>query len=121
MGLLQDWIRKRKEMKEEKESYERGQRIEERFHTKKLSSDERELNRFREEDRQKRIKQILERRRKIENDKMWRGKEGNPVYTKNVIANHQKLFSSGNMFAHTPDAVNQPDVVKGGKKLFYRK
>ena len=111
MGLVQDYIQRRRERKEMKENYEGEQNTVETFHAKKMSSNERELLRYQEEERQKRIKQMLEVKRKEENDKIWRGKEANPVYTGNVIAGHQKLFSGRNMFAEMPNVSKQPDVV----------
>ena len=111
MGLIQDFIRKKREEKALKENYAEEQHMVESFHAKKMGANERELLRYQEEERQKMIKQILEQKRKIENDKIWRGQEANPAYTKNVIANHQKLFSGGNMFANTPNVSSQPNVV----------
>lgn len=120
MGLIQDTIRKIKERKENQEGYARQKHIEESFAEKKKSSNERELERFREEYRQKRIKREVERLRKIENDKTWSGKTGNPVYAKNVIAGQKKIFSGDNMFAHCPSVTNVQNVTKvpyilGGK------
>lgn len=124
MGLIQDYLRKMKEKKEEKNAYARGEYIKEEFERKKLSSNERELMRYKEEERQKRIKAALERYRKTENDKIWKGKQDNPVYAKNFIAGQKLLFNgkntikdADNFFDGTGNIFNKKDMFfKGGKR-----
>lgn len=111
MGLIQDWLRRLKAKKEDKSSYARQRYVEEDYDRRKLNSNERELARFREEERQRRVKAALERHRKRDNHKVWSGRHGNPLYAKNVTAGHKKLFNSGNMFAKVPDAVHNRNVV----------
>ena len=112
MGLIQDQIRKFRDKKRYKNEYAQQRNVEEDYAEKKLNSNERELNRYREEERQKRIKQILERYRKIENDRVWRGQQGNPLYAKDVVKDQKKLFTSGNMFSRTPSVVKGKNVIK---------
>ena len=102
MGLIQNLLKKWKEKKEEKKDMENQQRWQEGFEMRKLSANERELMRFQEEERQKRIKAALEKFRKIKQDKIWRGKDGNPLYAENIIK----------------DDKNQ---LLGGKNLFFKK
>lgn len=118
MGLIQDLIRKIKDRREEKDSYARGRFIESDFEHRKLSSDERELMRFREEDRKKRIKAELERRRKQENEKVWSGRHGNPINAPNVNVGHKKLFSGGNMFSNCPNCIKQETIIGREKNIF---
>lgn len=114
MGIVQNLIRKWKDKKEEKEDYEREQRMMEKFEARKMGSDERELKRFHEEDRKKMIKKELARRRKIMNDDVWRGKKGNPVYTDNVINGQEELFNgSQNMFLKKSGLFNRSDLFFG--------
>ena len=120
--MLQDAIRRWRARKEEKEEYAREQNTVEDFHRRKLDSDERELIRFKEEERKKRIKAELERYRKRDSEKVWNGKWHNPLYAKNVVQGHKKLFTGQNMFARVPNVVKQPNLFKqpdmffGGKK-----
>lgn len=111
MGLIQDFIRRMREGREEKSSFARSRFIEEDFERRKLSADERELMRFHEEDRKKAVKAELERRRKIMQRRIWSGHDGNPIDAPNVTSNHKKLFSSGNDFAKVPSVVKTPNVV----------
>lgn len=111
MGLIQDWLRSIREKKAEKKRMENMHRWEERYEEKKLSSDERELMRFREEERQKLIKSALAKHRKKMNNDIWEGKMGNPLYTKNVISHQKEIFkNSPNIFAHKSNLFNQPSM-----------
>jgi len=121
MGVIGDYFNRLRERKRERESFEGEQHMVQNFQQKKLSSNERELLRYQEEERQKRIKLALEQKRKRENDKVWRGQEGNPTNAKNVVGNHKKIFSGKNMFANTPNVSRQPNVIRsknviGGEK-----
>ena len=119
MGLIQDYIRRLREKKAQREGFESEQHMVEGFEQKKLTANERELMRYQEEERQKRIKFMLERKRKQENNRVWRGQQANPVYTKNVIAGHKKLFGETNMFAGVPNVVTQPNLFNR-KDLFFK-
>lgn len=108
MGLLQNIIRKIREGKEEEKDEERRQHILERLEQKKLSANERELNWYRERDRQEQIKKILEAYRKRTQDNLWSGKLGNPAYTPNIVKqkraifNHKaSLLNNHNLFKHS--------------------
>ena len=130
MGWIQEkikeWRNQKKDSYSERDAYSQARQIENDYANKQLTSNERELRRYREEARQKRIKRELDYYRKRENDSVWRGRKGNPAYAKNVVAKHKKLFSSGNMFKKVPsvtknkNVVNARNITKGGKKLFRR-
>ena len=119
MGLIQDYLRRMRERKARREGFEGEQHMTENFSQKKLSANERELMRYREEERQKRIKQELDYRRKQENDKMWSGHLHNPVDAQNVVAHQKNLFMGGNMFSQVPDVVTQPNIFQR-KDMFFR-
>jgi len=102
MGLLQNLVKKWKEKKEEKSDYERQQRMMEGFEMRKLSSNERELMKFQKEEREKDVKSALEKFREKERERVWRGKEGNPINAPNIT-------------------VTDKDLFKGNKNLFLRK
>ena len=111
MGLIQNLIRKIRSGKEERASYERGRRIEENYETRKLNANERELITWQEEDRQKMIKQMLERYRKNKQHEIWSGKVGNPVYAKNIIKNNRNIFSTQpHIFNNKDNLFNQPSI-----------
>lgn len=111
MGI-KEILQRIRERKEERRGFERQQRIMENFEERKLSSDERELNAIMEKRRQERIKEILKRIREREERKHWSGRENNAINAPNVVANHKKLFGSGNMFAHVPNVAKQPNVFQ---------
>jgi len=113
MGLIQDAIRNIKQKKADKESYERGEYVKEDYAKKKLSSNERELVRTFEEERQRKIKAELDIIHKQENERVWSGKLHNPISAPNVVAGQKNLFAGRNMFSNCPSAVHQPNVVKG--------
>ena len=107
MGLMQDLIRKARGKKEEKQDYERHRHIEENYSEKKMNSNERELLEWREKERQIMIKRELEDFRKRENEEVWSGKKGNPLYAKNVVAGQKNLFDgSNNLFSKKTEVFN---------------
>ena len=85
MGLIQDWLQRLREKKREKEDYERQSHVQESYHERKKSANERMLERFQEEDRQRRIKALVEQYKKAEDRKVWSGRMNNAIYTKNII------------------------------------
>ena len=99
MGLIQNWIKKNREKKELQEGYERQLRIQKIAEGKQMSANERELLGWEEQERQKAIKNALEKIRKKDNDEFWSGQRGNPLNAPNIIkgqtlfANEQKLFN----------------------------
>jgi len=106
MGLLQNAIRKWKAKKEEKSDYERKQRVIEHFSEKKMSANERELIRFKKEEREEQIKVDLNNYRKKKQDEIWRGKKGNPIHTPNVTIGGKDMFKNEqNLFLKKSDLV----------------
>lgn len=121
MGIIQDYIRRMRERKQKVQGYTEDQEVVEGFHAKKMSSNERELLRYQEEERERRITAQLKAVRKKENDEIWSGRKGNPVYAGNVVANQKKLFSSKkSMFSGTDTAYKHENVTKC-KNLFHGK
>ena len=98
MGIIQNLIKSWKEKKEEKKRMENLQKWQEQIDTKKLNANERELMRFKEEQRQERIKAELGKFRKARMNKIWRGKTFNPVYAPNIIKDDKNLFKNNNLF-----------------------
>lgn len=111
MPPIQRFIKGLFKKKEDSEAYAREQQVRDEYERKKLSSNERELMRYKEEEREKRIKYELESRRKKENDDVWSGKKGQPLAAKNVVAGQKNLFRHGNMFKDVDNAYKHKDVV----------
>jgi len=113
MGLIQDMLRRRKERKEEEQRMIEMDRFEGRVEMKKLSNDERLLMRFQDEDRRRKLKEIVRKLKKRDDEEFWTGRKHNAVYApnvfkegKNIFKNHQsimvndkKQLEGGNMFA----------------------
>lgn len=95
MGLIQEAIKKITAGKEEKKHMEDVQRWQEHIQAKKMPADERDLLRYKEEERQARIKVEVNKYRQRDRDDMWRGKKFNPAYTPNMFKNTQNLFAGG--------------------------
>jgi len=112
MGLIQDYLRKLKEKKEDKKNFAYQRYIEEDFEERKKNSDERELERFYEEDRKKAIKEALVKRRKQMSKEIWNGKTGNPIFAPNIIKDDKKLFNGKNNFAKVPSIMDTPNITK---------
>lgn len=111
MGLIQDWLRKRKNDKEEVNDYSKHRYIEENFETKRLSADDRELMKWQEEERKKNVHVVLEQYRKKENNEFWGGHKNNPIDAPNVIANQKNIFSGQGNLLNAPNIVtNQPNI-----------
>jgi len=115
MGIIQNIIRKLKEQKEEKKHMEDTQNWQEQIEAKKMSNNERLLRRFLEEERQKRIKNTVEKFQKRENDEVWSGKKWNPVYADNMFKNKKNIFKrEEKTFMGKAELLN-------GSNLFFRK
>ena len=100
MGI-KELLAKWRNQREERQSVEKQQRTIELMQEKKLSADERELQRFQKQEYDKRVKSALENYRRLENDKVWSGKEGNPLYASNIVAGQKELFRIKKQTKHT--------------------
>ena len=83
-------------------------RMEKMLAEREMNSDERELNRFVEEERQKSIKKNLEEFREMRKRETWRG-EGN------------QILKQPNIFKGHKSVLHQDFDLLGGKKLFVGK
>lgn len=95
--LLAKWRNQR----EERQSIEKQQRAIELMEEKKLSANERELQRFQKQDYDAKVKTALENYRKRENDEVWSGRSTNPLYAQNVVAGQKELFKIKKQTKHT--------------------
>ena len=91
MGLIQDYLRSRKERKERYKDMEDESRFSEQIQERKLSAEERELNRFVEEERQVRVKELLNKYRKKRHNEIWHG--GTALDTPNMFKNHPSIMT----------------------------
>jgi hypothetical protein len=92
MGLIQDWLRERKEKKAEKSNYERQQKVIEGYEQKKISDEERQLMKHYEAKRQEAIKAKLEQINKAKTKTFWGGHDHNPVDAPNVVSGSENIF-----------------------------
>ena len=97
MGI-KEILHKLREKKELRERYSMERRIAERYEEKKISANERELIRFKEAERQARIKKALEYYRKKENQEIFTGRSSNPAFIPYVVKDNKELYSHGSLF-----------------------
>jgi len=112
MGLLQNYLRKLREKKDSKRDFEWQRNVEDSFEERKKGSDERELERFHEEDRKKYIKVEVKKRRQQMNDEIWSGRMGNPAFAPNITTGDKNLFSANNDFAKVQSITKVPNITK---------
>ncbi len=98
MGLIQDAIRKWKEKKEEKKKMEDTQRWQDQIEKRKISTNEIELMRYQEEDRQAMIKKLVQERRQQEKRDMWSGRKDNPIDIPNIVKDSTNMFNGKSIF-----------------------
>jgi hypothetical protein len=79
---------------------------------RQLSSNERELNSILEEERQERIKKILEMKKKKENDEMWHGKT--MLDSPNIFNDQHNMLKEKSLF-------DKKDNLFTNKKSVYLK
>lgn len=106
MGLIQEYLRKKRAKKEFFRQAQFEDRVSDTIETRKLSNDERVLNSYREEERQRRIKSAVKKITAQKNRELWSGKLHNPAYAPNVFHKNDNIF------------VGQQSIMKNDKNLF---
>ena len=91
MGILKDFIEKYKAKKEEYELAERQIKIEKLIGQRQKSANERELESYMEEERQKRIESTVKRIRDQKNKKLWKENYFKPKKGKGLCAGKVNL------------------------------
>lgn len=110
MGL-RDWYEKFVRKRDAFTVADEQQQIEKKLQQRRLSADERELNRFLEDERQRDVKEMLAYYRKRQQEETWHGKTA--LDAPNVIANQKNLFkhkNEGNMFGWKSSNIKQGDL-----------
>lgn len=98
MGIIQNFINGIKNDKKEQKNFETSRRIEERYTEKSKSHNERELEDYVKEQREKKIKEVLTGIKAQESHELWSGK-GNPLNAPNIFKNNDCIFRErGNNF-----------------------
>jgi hypothetical protein len=115
MGILKNIIAKLRARKDDKSAYARERYIEEDYEERKKDSDERELERFYEEDRKRLIKRLLAERKRKQKEDMWSGRIGNPINAQNIMTGNRNLFTADNMFADADNLFTNKD------NMFFRR
>ena len=87
---------------------EQEMRMQKMLEDRMKGADERELDRFYEEERQKTIKKNLEEFRNMRKKEAWSGEGNNILKQKNIFKNHKSVL-------------HQDFEILGGKKLFMGK
>jgi len=114
---------KKRQKKELARQIEDRVRIEEMIEQKRMSSNERELNRFVQEDREEEIKEALEVMRKTRRDDIAFGH--NPLNTKNIMKSEWEILKEpnqfnkrSNMFSQEATVMrNNPNLLKNNMRL----
>jgi hypothetical protein len=121
MGISDLIERAREKSRERKELMRRmddQMRAEEILESRKLSANERELNRFMKENREESIKVQLEQARKIRDNEIKFGH--NPLNAKNIMKSDWEVLKSKNLFKGKGNMfTNQPFIHKDNPKLFH--
>ena len=102
MGLIQDFIRSRQKKKKLYEEMETESRYSDLVQERKLTVEERDLNRYMEEDRQARIKQLLKKYQKQRHNEIWHGKT---------------CLETPNMFKNSPSMMTKNIALKDEKRV----
>ena len=118
---IKEILRKARAKKDEKKHIVDMDRFEENIQAKKMSSNERELLGYKEEERQAMIKKMVKRYRDKERDETWRGKKFNPISAPNIMKDNNNIFSNNenifgnneNIFTKKTNLFNQPDLFFG--------
>jgi len=107
MGL-REWYDRVVRKKDNFQQAQEMQQIERKLQERRLSADERELNKFLEEDRQRQVKEMLNQFRKRKQEEVWHGDTA--LDAPNIIANQKNLFkrkNEGNLFGWKSDNIGQ--------------
>ena len=91
MGI-KEILAKLTEKKDLRDRYAMERRIAERYEEKKLSANERELIEYRRQEREKKIKQIVDNIRRKKGDEFYRGKISNLGKVPYVVYDKKDLF-----------------------------
>lgn len=92
MGIIQNLLEKLKSRKAKYAEAEEDLRIHKKLEQRQLSSNERELNSYLEEERQRKIKSMVEQFRKKKRDEFWHG--NNIIDKKNIFANQSSIMKN---------------------------
>ena len=121
MGIkeaINNILEKKREKKEEQKIMQREDDNTERLRLKKLSPDERALERYNKLDYQKEVQRIVNKRRI--DDKRKSEMLNSPSNSKNIFKEDKKVFSNENIFMKKiPNAKHQN--IFSGKNIFITK
>src|SRR3990167_10527240 len=95
MGFIQDFFKRNKEKKEQLSNLINEMRIKKQAEYRMKSANERELDRFHDEAKQKQVKEQLEQFRKQKNDDMW---NKDMISQKNMFNSDENILRQKNLF-----------------------
>jgi len=122
--VIQRWGEKNRERKEMLRRMDQQVRNEKIIQERQLSSNERELRRYEDEDRESEIKERLEYARKKRQREIDFGH--NPINTKNIMKAEWEVMKEKNQFSNVPNVTighksvlnSNRNLLKNNKKLY---
>jgi hypothetical protein len=93
MGIL-NWLRKKKENDSRFKEIDKESKLHEKLEQRKLSANERELNKYMQEDREKKITKEVERLRKKRSDEFF---HKDIIKQPNVMTGHKNILHTKSM------------------------
>lgn len=87
--MLQDFLQRWKERRQKFKDAQEEQNIQRKLQERQLSSNERELNGYLKEEREKQIKNAVEQFRKKKNDELW---HKNVIKQKNLFKGQKSIM-----------------------------
>ena len=122
MGLIQDFIRKRREKKQHFQQMQLQDQMEETLEERKMSNDERLYLEFKEEDRQKRIKEIVKKIKKQKDREFWSGKKHNSLYADNMFKETNNIFKNQqSIMENDKKQLKGKNIFTNNKNIFKKK
>ncbi len=122
MGLIQDFIRNRREKKQRFQQMQQQDQMESTVEERKMSNDERLFLQFKEEERQARIKKIVAKIKKQKDREFWSGKKQNSLYAPNVFKEKENIFKGkGDMLKNNKKLLRGGNMFKNKRKLNNRR
>ncbi len=119
MGLIQDFIRSRREKKQRFQQMQQQDRMDNALEERKLSNDERLFLQFREEERQSRIKKIVAKIKKQKDREFWSGKKNNAIHAENMFKDEKNIFKDqDSIMRNDKKLLRGGNIFKNNKNIF---
>ena len=117
MGLIQNFLNKRKRDREEFRNLQKQKRSGEILVERDKSANEREVERFVKTEREKQIKDTLERFRQIEKEEL---KQTNALNAPNVIKDNNEILGTPSIFNRRSSILDQSSLFSTERSFLMR-